>query len=561
VRSFLYLFIAFIQIALVSGQQIILDESYEDWENGATTYIDKKNDGVSNGIDITDVKISNDDINLYIYFDINKEINIQANNNLTIFIDIDNNVSTGLSKNGIGVDLTYSFGFRSGKLYLSNASIDVFHDQVGLVTSPTVTSSKFEMSILRSFNYGNPPLKVSNTIKLFISDESNAGDKAPDAGAYSFNFDNSKTFEPIPISFSKLDANDIRIVSYNVLQDNLFDPALRSNFERIFKAIRPDIIGMCEIYSNSGAQAAALMESFLPSAANQKWYYGEAVPDIRMVSRYPITNTRNIDGNGAFQINVGGKQVLVIVAHLPCCDDETGRQAEVDKIMSFVRSVKYGISTFQLPVNSPIIIVGDMNLVGLKQQQQTFIDGNIINNSNFGPDFTPDWDNTFLEDAKPLTSYLPFTFTWYNDYGRYSAGRLDYVFYTGSVMKLKNSFSLWSPVLPNDMLTSTGLQRLDVPKASDHIPVIVDFDWSGKTDLTEDTLAQFPFRFKQNNEQIIFESNETGIISVYNTAGSLIYKVEKSTIGDFYLDIDRLTGLFIFSFETKQGIFSSKFYR
>ena len=122
-RSFLYLFIAFIQIALVSGQQIILDESYEDWENGATTYIDKKNDGVSNGIDITDVKISNDDINLYIYFDINKEINIQANNNLTIFIDIDNNVSTGLSKNGIGVDLTYSFGFRSGKLYLSNASI------------------------------------------------------------------------------------------------------------------------------------------------------------------------------------------------------------------------------------------------------------------------------------------------------------------------------------------------------------------------------------------------------------------------------------------------------
>lgn len=560
-RLILFLFTAFVQISIVSGQQILLDESYEDWENGATSYIDKKNDGLTNGIDITDVKISNDDLNLYIYFDINKEINIQANNNLTIFIDIDNNPSTGVSKNGIGVDLTYSFGFRGGKLYLSNSSIDIFHDQVGLITSPTVTSSKFEMCVLRDLNYGNIHLKMANAIKLFISDESNAGDKAPDTGAYSFGFDSSKIFELKPFSFSKVDANDLRVVSYNVLQDNMFDPSLRSNYERIFKALRPDIVGMCEIYSNSGAQAATLIESFLPSSTNQKWYYGEAVPDIRVVSRYPIINARNIDGNGAFHLDVGGQQVLLIVAHLPCCDDETGRQAEVDKIMSFVRSVKYGISSFQLPINSPIIIVGDMNLVGLRQQKQTFIDGNIINNGSFGPDFNPDWDNTNLEDAKPLTTNLPFTFTWYNEYGRYSAGRLDYVFYTGAVMALKNSFALWSPSLSDQELTSSGLQRLDIPKASDHVPVVVDFDLSGKTNLIGEVNNQLPFKFKQSNDQFVFESESTGIISIYNTAGSLLYKGEKVDSNDIYLDINRLSGLFIFTFETKKGTYSCKFYR
>lgn len=128
-------------------------------------------------------------------------------------------------------------------------------------------------------------------------------------------------------------------------------------------------------------------------------------------------------------------------------------------------------------------------------------------------------------------------------------------------MKMKNSFSLWSPVLPDAALATSGLQRLDVPKASDHLPVIVDFDLSGKTYLIEDTPAHLPFIFKQNNGQVIFESDETGTISIYNTSGSLIYKVEKSTIGDFYLDIDRLSGLYIFTFETQKRNFSTKFYR
>ena len=82
----------------LTSQQIILDESFDDWESQAYSYFDKDGDGNSKGIDITNVGISNDENYLFIYFDLNTEINIQQNNNLTIFIDTDNNVSTGISR-------------------------------------------------------------------------------------------------------------------------------------------------------------------------------------------------------------------------------------------------------------------------------------------------------------------------------------------------------------------------------------------------------------------------------------------------------------------------------
>jgi hypothetical protein len=42
----------------VCSQQIILDESYDDWQSATTNYKDKSGDGNSSGVDITDVKFS-----------------------------------------------------------------------------------------------------------------------------------------------------------------------------------------------------------------------------------------------------------------------------------------------------------------------------------------------------------------------------------------------------------------------------------------------------------------------------------------------------------------------
>lgn len=559
-RNYIILFFSLF-INFIHAQSIVLDEVYDDWTNNVTTYLDKKGDGNTSGIDLTDVKLGNDDRFLFVFFDISKEINIQEGNNVNIYIDIDNSLSTGLNKNGIGADIVYNFGIRKGQVYRNNNVFDVFHDDIGLITSPTVTSDRFEMSVSRNISLGSIQITMGSKIKVILSDENPNGDKAPDYnGGYEYIMDNSKVFLPFPFAIKKPNPKEIRIVSYNVLKDNLFSASLRQNYRRIFQAVEPDIIGFCEIYDNDGEQTVALIETFLPSSGNQKWYHASVNPDIRVVSRYPIVNSRSIDGNGAFHINLGDRQLLYIVAHLPCCSNDNDRQAEVDKIMAFIRGVKFGISPFNIPINSPIIIVGDMNLVGKKQQLTTFLTGEIANNSSFGPDFRPDWDNTDLEDAKPYTTNLPFTFTWYNDFGSYSAGRLDYVIYTGSQMKLNNSYALWSPALSTVELSNLGLQRDDVPRASDHLPVIADFDMSGVTSSSYER-EELPFSFSQKNGQLIFDSKSNGQILISDITGRKIYEMNKTESGEIFLDAPHLSGLFIFSFTTKNGIFSTKFYR
>lgn len=560
-----YLLLCFLFIFSTTSfcQQILLDESFDDWNNQNYSFKDKSGDNNSSGIDLTDVKISNDDRYLYLYFDLNKEINIQENNNLTLFIDIDNNAFTGINKYGIGADLVYFLGSRSGRIYQSSSTYTIFHNNIGLITSPTVTSERFEMSIQRTFSIGNIQFKMSDAIKVILSDEGIAGDRAPDInGGYGFEFDKNKVFVPSMFSLKKEKSEYLRVLSYNVLRDNLFDPSLQQNYRRILKGLSPDIIGFCEIYDRSPEQTAALVESHLPSAGNQKWYSDGTSPDIRVVSRYPIVNRRSINGNGAFLIDLGKSKLVFIVAHLPCCDNELQRQQEVDNIMSFVRGIKFGISPFQTPQNTPIIIVGDMNLVGLRQQQQTFLTGNIADNSSYGPDFKPDWDGTVLEDAIPLTNNMPATFTWYSEFGTYSAGRLDYLIFSGSVVEMKNSFALWSPSLTPEQLLLSGIQKDDVPIASDHVPLIGDFLMPGFSSSTSTEIVKAPFEYKVSNDQLIFNSMLSGQVTITDISGRTIYSIQKTSgIDQIEIDLNFNSGVYILHFSTDREKYNTKFFR
>ena len=173
----IFIFLLLIANLDVCSQQIILDESYDDWQSATTNYKDKSGDGNSSGVDITDVKFSNDDKNLFVYLDLTKEINIQENNKITIFIDADNSTSTGLQRNGIGVDISYTFGDKAGKIYLQNNAYDVFHDEAGLITSPTVTSERFEFCLSRSIGFNNLKVKQqAQAIRQIIAKEQGVDD-------------------------------------------------------------------------------------------------------------------------------------------------------------------------------------------------------------------------------------------------------------------------------------------------------------------------------------------------------------------------------------------------
>jgi hypothetical protein len=545
--------------SVLSGQNIILDENYSDWDLNVTKYTDVTGDFQGSGLDFTDVRAANDERFLFLYFTVGREINIQSNNSLAIAVDTDNNSQTGTNIAGLGADLVYYPGQRRGFLYVSQGTILINHTQIGWVSSPTVTSDRFECSIARNITAGNVKLVLGNDLRFVVLDDVSSGDKAPNTGSYAYKM-TSNVFVPKEYSLNKISNTDLRVMGYNVLQDRMFLSGVRQNYTRIFKATKPDIIGFCEIYNNSGAQTAAFVESILPSSVGQKWYHSEVEPDIRVVSRYPILSNRSIDGNGVFLIDLGVKKLVFIVAHLPCCDNEVQRQLEVDKILAFIRSIKFGISPFDIPLNSPIIITGDMNLVGLNQQLETFITGDILNNSVNGPDFKPDWDNTRLEDAKPATTEMPMTFTWYNSGGSFSAGRLDFVFYTGSVLKLKNSFSLWTDTMSDQQLIENGLQERDIVSASDHMPVFADFDLNGTTSTFEHINNQ-PFIFSKQDGAWYVDSNHSGMLMISDITGKIYSNFSVTHNEPHRVNLPEINGLLVISLITQEGIFSIKVWK
>ena len=474
---FVFLYFTFTVHPFVDAQQIMLDDSFADWQgNAITAFKDISGDGNTSGIDFTDVKISNDDVFLYVYFDLKKEINLQQNNFVALYVDIDNHVSTGLNISGIGADLVYYFGPRNGKHFYGNQSISVFHNDIGLISSPTVTSHQFEVGIKLNFSTGLGTGKMGDKIRILLTDENVAGDKAPDiSGGYTYMMDNNRKFTPGPFMIQKEKKEYLRILSYNVLRDRMFLPQVASAYERVFKAINPDIIGFCEIYDNTSAHTAAFVENILPSSGSQKWHHAALSPDIRLVSRYPILQSKSLDGNGAFLIDLGS---------------------------------------------------GDMNFVGQRRQPQTFMTGDIVDNGRYGPDFQPDWDDSDLKDATPLTSNTSSAFTWYNGQGTYSAGRLDYFFYTNSVMDLKNSFALWTPSMTNAQLVSSGLRKGDVEDCSDHLPVVCDFLVKTNVSSVQNSDSDPDAYITWDGEHIKVSSRKAGRLQLYDMSGKMIFDTE-----------------------------------
>jgi hypothetical protein len=152
-----------------------------------------------------------------------------------------------------------------------------------------------------------------------------------------------------------------------------------------------------------------------------------------------------------------------------------------DALVNWMRDARTSGGQIDLPFGTPMMVLGDLNIVESPQPLQTLLDGNIINNATYGPDSPPDWDGTRNADAFPLHNTVgPEAWTWRNDLEPFAPGRLDYVTYTDSVLASPKRFVLNTVAMSDALLAATGLQRFDalldnVGQNYDHLPVVVDF--------------------------------------------------------------------------------------
>ncbi|MFQ5600150.1 MAG: endonuclease/exonuclease/phosphatase family protein [Candidatus Krumholzibacteriia bacterium] len=469
---------------------VFLDGFFAEWA-GPVELTDPAGDGGGTGIDFRQVDVANDDDWLFIRFQVTTEVGIQdGSNNIVLYMDTDVNASTGRSISGIGAELEWRFGDRSGDFYRGGGSTFLRQDDVRLRQLPSVTSSEFEIAIGRDVKPdGSNLLFTGNTIRVLLRDEG-GGDQAPDVGpSLSYTFDAAAVGPPSPTVLARDNVSDVRAVTWNVrdLEKNGggWDNGVTPSADRVFSALDPDVICFQEIYDNNASETAALVESFLPSGAGEAWYAAETF-DCKVVSRFPILGSWSLDGNVAVHLDATaalGRDLLVVNAHLPCCTNDSGRQREADNIMSFCRDAMTPGGSVDVPSGTGFLITGDLNLVGDSQQLTTLLTGDIIDEGTFGPDFDPDWDGTALADVVSRQTEARFAYTWRNDFSSFAPGRLDFIIYNDSALEPGNHFSVYTPEMSASELSQYGLQAADVTTVSDHLPHVADFRESLPSDV------------------------------------------------------------------------------
>lgn len=502
---------------LFAQDGILIDEDLSDWENVSTMYSDPPDDGTGGNanIDFGNMWITNDDEYVYFRIQSGREITLVdyafATNFMYLYIDTDNDPNTGKSFNGIGAELEYSLANRRGKTFI-NGERNVSHSDIGFLGAPTFSAKQFEFALRKDVTISGSPLFPNNKIKVVFAAFTSTSltdtyDLLPDNSGFEYEFISNAEL-PIPdYSIRKTNPGYLRVMAYNIQQDGITDQSKTTEFHHIFDAIEPEIVGFTEVYDASSQAVADRLEFFLPSGEGQDWYNEKEVSDIIIVSRFqikqsfPIDSDVGHDASGAFLLDLRPKydsDMLVIVSHPKCCggrENDDKRQNQFDAIIAFLRDAVNNGGDLTIQPNIPIVIMGDMNLVGDSRQYETLITGDIKINGNYGEDFAPDWDGGNLDDAKPYATNTNMTYT--TNPGGFPPGRLDFIVYSGSVMEMVNSYIIDSKKLDSFELSQYGLSPDDT-EVSDHLPVVADFDLSPITDIKKKDDAPKKFGLMQN---------------------------------------------------------------
>jgi len=305
-------------------------------------------------------------------------------------------------------------------------------------------------------------------------------------------------YDPLAGDYSREDPLDVRVMTYNHAGNFIDDPGSDAEFGRIIAAIDPDVICFQEFPSGvSTSEVVSRMNSLIPiGGTGWKVHFG-LLAGVRtaIVSRYPLllTRTDTVPASSTRGVTIAlvnlpdadyALDLYLLGVHLKCCGDPGGsedqsRQKSADAIANWLGDARGVIrpsgDNVILSANTPIIALGDFNLVGGPQPGNTILTGDILDNGVYGPDVSGDWDSTNLTDLLPADPFTGNTFTWQGN-GTYPPSALDHMFFTDSAITVANSFIFNTNTMTPAARIAAGVQAGDTLPAnsSDHLPVVAD---------------------------------------------------------------------------------------
>ncbi len=522
---------------LPAAHPIMLEGRFEDWAQVESLYEDAAGDAVPGGVDFLEFFVTNDGFHLFMSFEVADEMLNQEDNSMALYLDGDDDVATGLEIGGIGADLVWHFGGRYGVYYGTSHDTVGWH-LAGIVVGPGYSSTRFELALDRLVRPdGMTPLFQGNRVAFFFQDGAPGGDRAPDSGrSMHYTFDDSDPLIPEPILLEKESSADIRLLTYNVLWDNLWDEEERCR--RILGSIEPDIVAFQEIFSHTAEQTAQWMSRLLPGP----WYAERMGADLVLVSRFEFIGNwqPGTEYASAHLLAIPFRTdslLLVINLHLPWGGNDIGRQQAIDAIMAFVRDAESPGDQLDLPEGTPIVITGDTNMYGDIQQIETMLNGDISDNATYGPDFMPDWGDSPLEELISRQPNRRLGYTWYNEANSYLPTHIDRITYTGSTMEIGNHYVLHTPLLDQQLLDLFGLQQDDTRIASDHLPHVADLRFSplkaSSAFSNHRTLRISPNPSSAGTEVCLWLPPQSHEVQLYDLAGRLVFSLLECGGRDF----------------------------
>ena len=519
---------------LYSGHPITIDGLFDDWAEVDVSYSDSQGDGAD--ADFADIKITYDNDFLFIYFNVHDgEYLMQDWNEFHLYIDADNDTTTGYYINGIGAELDWLFGDRSGSYYIMDGIIDIYQNDLTLRMAPTITNHEFEICISRNSNV----LTMDGTQvlvegKVILTDTGQNADQIPDEnGGISFSIGEDYIVPPTPITFDKRDETDIRLVTHNVWSSSLLDPNYEVYFQRIYQALDPDIVALQEMYENTN-QLHSLFNDWFP---DEQWYVSSQFRDNIIISKYPVLEEDYFTSSERTMVAMLnteddlGSNLMIFNAHLACCNNDESRQYDADEFVSNWRDWRENDNgPFTLTEGTPFVYVGDFNLVGYRQQLTTFTEGDIEDENTFGDDYNLDWDNTSIADLFSRHSHIRMGYTWRWDNSSFSPGKLDYVLYTDSVLDTSKHFVFNTLTMDSASLAEYGLEAMDSYNSSDHSPRVLDIKIPADVEIGEAVIpknikisAPYPNPFNpQTAIQIELNENMHLYAAVFDINGRVV---------------------------------------
>lgn len=430
-----------IQLSLLIHAQIYVDGLFNDWTN-IEKIVQQKS-----GIEYLSIY---DDINyLYISFKVGKEIKLNKEQNIILFINSDNDIKTGKSDNGY--DYAMDFSHRKGIACESESGNLISSYYLGLHYLPTISSDKFEIAVAKdSLNINSDIIGLSLINGLKKVDLVSPIDYKLQNNLISFK----------NVKVHKKSWNTIRFITLNVNHDGIIKEKTQKDIIKTIGLINPDILTLNECWDATPDTISKLFTSNFPKYT---WHVNKSDDGNITVSKFPIIKSVPILKKYRITANFIKRNkdtLLVINCHFRCCDNDKARNREVAAVLRYLNKLK------KHNINYPLVIMGDFNFVGESKQFE-----NIINGEND----KPDWDNTSLTNLVAKQVNSNFTYTWYNEGSDYSPGKLDFIVYSDSRLVPKKSFVFNSLYLPDKQLKKYKIDKELTKRLSDHLPVVADF--------------------------------------------------------------------------------------